>query len=364
MTNAPIFLKHYSAAGLLGIFLVAVATTTSAQSNGIKDRKLAPASKFDLSHWNLTLPTDRNKDGKVDSVSVKDLQKYSHPDFFYLDDKDLMVFVAPNKGAKTKNTSNTRSELRYMLRGTNTRIKTHGGGNNFAVKARKGSDKYGSIGGKMEATVKVDHVALRAGHPDKPPAYSAVIGQIHAVHYDNTKSGFGYGNEPIKIYYKKWPGHEKGSVFWNYERNLAKDDPNRTDIAYPVWGNTWKNPADPGEHGIALGEEFSYTINVHLNTMYLTFESPSKETIKYQISLIDNIDAYGKADPLDNKYSYGGDSLYFKAGVYNQCSTRDADGSWYAACPGTGDWEIDKANGDYAQVTFSRLIVGDSTAPE
>ena len=348
---------------LLVMSLAFGAQPVQAQSKGLKDKALAPASKFDLRYWNITLPVDQNGDGKVDSISVKDLRKYSHPDFFYLDENDHMVFVAPNKGAKTKNTSNTRSELRHMLRGKNTKHKTHSAANNFAVEARKDSDKFGRIGGKLEATLKVNHVALNAGNPNKKAAYSAVVGQIHATKYKSTKSGFGYGNEPLKIYYKKWPGHDMGSVFWTYERNLAKDDPNRTDIAYPVWGNTWENPGDPSAAGIALGEDFSYRVNVHKNTMYLTFESAGHPTVKYQINLANNIDANGKVDPLDNKYSYGGDSLYFKAGIYNQCSTKDAEGIWYAACAGTGDWEKDKANGDYAQATFSRLDAGESVAP-
>jgi len=348
---------------MIGLLALAFSNSVLAQSKGVKDKTLAPASKFDLSHWNITLPADLNKDGKVDSISVKDIQKYSHPDFFYLDEQGHMVFVAPNKGAKTKNTSNTRSELRYMLRGKNKKIKTHAAKNNFAVRARKDSDKFGSVGGKMEATLKVDHVALNAGNPDKKPAYSVVVGQIHAVKYKSTKSGFGYGNEPLKIYYKKWPGHKTGSVFWNYERNLAKDDPNRRDITYPVWGHVWDNPSDPDASGVALGEDFSYAVNVHKNTMFLTFKSAGRPTVKHQINLANNIDANGHVDALDNKYSYGGDSLYFKAGAYNQCSVKDDPGFWYANCGGTGDWPTDKANGDYAQVTFSKLTVGKSTAP-
>lgn len=368
--NTQSCLRFNTARAMFTLCLSAAITTTAlpitavAQGKSSKDPDLAPASKFDLSHWNITLPVDQNRDGKVDTVSVKKIQKYSHPDFFYLNEQDQMVFVAPNKGSQTKNTSNTRSELRYMLRGKKTRIKTHDARNNFAVEARKESDKFGSVGGRMDATLKVDHVALNAGNPDKKPAYSVVVGQIHAVKYDNTRSGFGYGNEPLKIYYKKWPGHNTGSVFWNYERNLAKDDPNRDDISYPVWGNTWENPTDPGEEGIALGDEFSYTVNVYKNTMYLTFTSATKETVKYQINLANNVDAYGQVDSLDNRYSYGGDSLYFKAGAYNQCSTKNAPGKWYVACDGTGDWAADKANGDYAQVTFLDLIVGESTLPE
>lgn len=328
------------------------------------DRPTVPADKFDLSQWNITLPIDKDRNKKPDIISVKQLQKYSHPDFFYLDDQERMVFASPNKAATTKNSSNTRSELRQMLRGMNTGIKTHSAGNNFAVRARKGSNKFASIGGRLDASLHVDHVAKRAGNPDTKAAYSAVVGQIHAVKYDNTRSGFGYGNEPIKIYYKKFPDHETGSVFWTYERNLAKKDPNRTDIAYPVWGHIWDNKNDPGADGIALGETFSYTINVHENTMYLTFTSPNHGTVKYKRSLVHNVDAYGKIDPLDNQYSYGGDSLYFKAGLYNQCSTKKGGGLWYAGCAGTGDWAEDKANGDYAQATFSKLTVGPSTQPE
>lgn len=327
------------------------------------DKAPVPADKFDLSHWNITVPLDKNKDKKADIVTVKKIQKFSHPDYFYLDENGGMVFASPNKAQTTKNSSNTRSELRYMLRGKNTGIKTHSAANNFAVQARKDSDKFGSVGGRMDATLHVDHVAKRAGNKSTKAAYSVVVGQIHATKYDSTKSGFGYGNEPIKIYYKKFPGHDKGSVFWNYERNLAKKDKNRKDIAYPVWGNTWENSADPGAAGVALGDEFSYTINVHENTMHLTFSSPGRKTVNYSINLANNVDAYGQVDELDNKYSYGGDSLYFKAGVYNQCSTKKGGGDWYAGCPGTGDWEVDKANGDYAQATFTKLVVGQSTPP-
>jgi len=347
----------------VSFILFLAASSANAQTAGLTDRALAPASQFDLSHWNITLPTDLNKDGKVDSISVKKIQTYSQSDFFYLDNEKNMVFVAPNKGMKTKNTSNTRSELRYMLRGKNTKIKTHDARNNFAVEARKDSDKFGSVGGKMEATLKVDHVALNTKNPNKKPAYSVVVGQIHATKYKSTKSGFGYGNEPLKIFYKKWPGHKTGSVFWTYERNLAKDNPNRTDIAYPVWGNLWDNSNDPDALGIALGEAFSYTVNVHKNTMYLTFEAAGKATVKHQINLANNIDANKNIDTLDNKYSYGGDSLYFKAGAYNQCSVKDDAGSWYTGCGGTGDWPTDKANGDYTQVSFSKLVVGNSVAP-
>lgn len=328
---------------------------------------MVPADKFDLSEWKITVPLDIDGNGKIDEISVKDIQTYSHPDFFYLDENGGMVFATPNKAITTGGSSNTRSELRHMLRGMDTKKKTSGPGNNFVIAKHTAKEAFARVGGKMEATLKVDHVAVRAGHPNKPPAYSVVVGQIHAGKdkklLSKTRDLFGWGNEPIKVYYKKWPNHDTGSVFWNYERNLAKKDPNRTDIAFPVWGNTWENPADPGAEGIKLGEEFSYVINVHENIMHLEFTAEGKPTVTYSVDLSNNVDPNGKPDPLDNKFGYTLDWNYFKAGAYNQCSTKDDPAFWYTACPGTGDWETDKANGDYTQVTFTKLKVGPSTPP-
>ena len=318
-----------------------------------------PADNFNLKHWKITLPMDADADGKIDEVGVRDIQTYSHPDYFYIDEQGFLVFTAPNKAITTANSSNTRSELRQMYRSFNKKIKTHDRKNNFAIKAHPRARKFADIGGQLEATLKVQHVALNAKHSDKNPAYSVVVGQIHALKdNDAIKKGkdYGSGNEPLKIYYKKWPHHKTGSIFWTYERNLAKDNPDRTDIAYPVWGNTWENPEDPGVNGIALSELFNYNVNVHGNIMQLTFRTTdASQTVKYEIDLSNNVDANGNLDEKDNPKGYTGDAMYFKAGAYNQCSTKDSAGSWYAACAGTGDWETDKANGDYTSVAFKKI---------
>ena len=326
----------------------------------------APSERIDFKHWKLTLPLDENNDGKVDEVSVSGLAGYSHADYFFVDDNGWVVFAAPNKAATSANSTNTRSELRQMYRGTNTKIQTHAEKNNFALKSHKFARKHGDKGGQLEATLRVLKVADSAKYPDKAPAFSVVVGQIHALKNKRlTKSGFGYGNEPLKIFYKKWPGHKTGSVFWAYERNLATDDPNRTDITYPVWGKNWDDPSDPGEDGIALGQVFNYNVNVHGNIMYLTFRTAdASRTIKHQINLADNVDANGNVDDKDNPRGYAGDSLYFKAGAYNQCSVKDDPSFRYPACDGTGDWETDKANGDYVSVAFRRITLARSVKPK
>ena len=322
-----------------------------------------PADNFDLGYWKVTLPIDVDNNGKVDEVDVMGLQTFSHPDFFYVDSNGGMVFTAPNKGATTSRLASTRSELRQMNRGINTQIDTHAPGNNVVIAANDNANNFSSIGAKLNATLKVNAVSLNAGHPDKPPAYSVVVAQVHSGKIKKHPSGSGWANQPIKIYYKKFPQHKKGSVFWNYERNLPRNDVNRIDISYPVWGNTWQNHEDPGGEGIALGEDFSYEINIHKNTMYLTFQSEGHPDVKYSIDLSNNVDPYGKVDELDNPKGYTGDWFYFKAGAYNECNTKDGDHFVYTACPGTGDWATDKANGNFASVTFKKLALSKSISP-
>lgn len=319
-----------------------------------------PSSKFDLSHWSLTLPVDDNDDGRADVIDVVELQTYSHSDYFYLNPNGNLVFTSPNKAATEITSTNTRSELRYESRGFSNSINDASPKNNWALAANKAAHEFDAIGGKMEATLHVDHVSINAGYPNKEPAYSVVIGQIHAYQFPSQEQGYGWGNEPLKISYKKWPNHKTGSVYWTYERNLDFDDPNRIDIEYPVWGSSWTDSSDPGEGGISLGEEFSYTVNVHENTMYLTFENERLGVVEHSINLSNNVNASGVIDPLDNIEGYAKDSLYFKLGNYNQCSTKDAPTFRYPACPGTGNLKQDLADGNYSEVTFSRILVSNS----
>ncbi|WP_017446151.1 polysaccharide lyase family 7 protein [Gayadomonas joobiniege] len=336
----------------------------SPQVNNEPDSVLTPGQVFDLSKWNLTIPLDLDNSGNADTISSADLANYQIADFFYLDKNQHMVFAAPNKAITTPNSTNTRSELRQVFdEDTDDKVGTRNPKSYFALASNPEAEKFASIGARMQATLKVNHVSVNAKYGDKPPAYSVVVGQIHAGKLDELRdleSGFGWGNEPLKIYYKKYPHHATGSVFWNYERNLTKDDPNRIDIAYPVWGDGWNSDADPGKTGIALGETFSYTVNVSGDIMYLEFSSANHATVKHQINLANNLDANGQIDEYDQKDGYRKDWLFFKAGAYNQCSSKDAPSFRYPACPGTGDWQTDKADGNYTSVTFSRLEL---TAP-
>ena len=318
-----------------------------------------PADYFDLKQWKITLPIDENKNGRADEISVKKIRKYSHPDFFYLDKNKHMVFTTPNKATTTSGSKNTRSELRQMIKGKDAKSPR----NNFALKAHNQSAKFGSIGGKLQATLKVNHVAEKAYRPNSGSAFSVVVGQIHAGKDPKMiakKEGFGWGNEPLKIVYKKWPKHNTGSVFWSYELNLSKHNKLRRDISYPVWGNVRGNSDDPGSEGIALNQEFTYVVNVYENIVYLTFKAKDRPTINYSIDLTNNIDAYGRVDTRDHPQGYAQEWFYFKAGAYNQCNGGMINPFWGTGCAGTGDWQTDVKNGDYVQVTFSKLLLSDA----
>ncbi|MDW1601639.1 polysaccharide lyase family 7 protein [Vibrio sp. Vb2960] len=311
-----------------------------------------PADKFDMRNWKITIPSDINEDGKVDEIEGVAMLSYSHKDFFFLNEEGNLVFEVQNKAVTTKNSKNARSELREMPRGADFSIQTDDLANHWALSSHPQAAKHSRVGGTLEATLKVNHVSEHAKFPEKGPAHSVVVGQIHAKKIDariKEGKGYGHGNEPIKIFYKKFPEHKMGSVFWNYERNLAKEDPNRIDIAYPVWGNTWDNLEEPGQAGIALGEEFSYKIEVQGTMMNLRFETDRHETVTYSIDLSKGIDS------KDFEHGYAEDMFYFKAGAYGQCSVSESHPVWGTGCAGTGDFSVDKKNGDYNSVTFSKL---------
>ncbi len=331
-----------------------------------KDQQVIfPAEKFDLTQWQINTPTDVDNNGIVDEIGVAEIQTYQHSDYFYVDTEGNMVFAAPNKAITSIYSTNTRSELHHMLAGGKAEIKSFA--NNFALQSNRRADAFAQIGGNLQATLKVNYVSKRAKYDEKPTAFSVVVGQVHAVQDKARRDegeGYGWGNEPLKIYYKKLPNHDYGSVFWNYERNLEKDNPDRIDISYPVWGKPWLDFSDPKEQGIALNEAFSYEVNIYENIMYLTFTNARHGTVTYELDLSNNIDAYGNVDELDFPKGYTGEGHHFKAGAYNQCSTKDDPSFRYPACSGIGDWSTDKANGDYTQVTFSRLVTGLGRKPE
>ncbi len=294
-----------------------------------------------------------------DGTNIENLVGYSQEDFFYTknDGKtDWVVYKTPNSGTTSKNSSNTRTELHQK------------------------EEWVPETGGKLTATLKVQHVST-SGDARVAASYSVVVGQIH--------SGEGHENEPLKIFYKKFPGQDKGSVFWNYEINTAGDDnAGRWDFSEAVWGYDMAGigtspdefPAAP-TNGIALGEEFSYEVNVYKGIMYLTFMSEGHKTKTFTKNLIAS-DYTSRADipeqtknlfvPIgqdgtENPDAYKGELNYFKQGAYNQTNGKDPSTNmvWCAGAETYGgDIAKQYENGSYTEVWFKEATVGAGTAPK
>ena len=292
-----------------------------------------------------------------DGKSVEDLTKYENKDFFYTaidGTRRWVVYKTPNSGVTSKNSSNTRTELHEKREWTPEQ------------------------GGKLTGTCRAMHVST-SGDARVAASYSTVIGQIH--------SGAGHENEPCKIFYKKFPGHKKGSVFWNYEINTAgEDNSGRWDYSYPVWGYDMSvigsNPTDfPPEpkDGIELGEAFSYEINVHKGIMTVTFTSKGHETKTFTKNLIKseyatkaNMPEQTKKlfvpigqDGVERPEAYAGELMYFKQGAYNQTNGKNPSKNmvWCAGAETHGgDIAKQYATGNYTEIWFLEATVGEGTA--
>jgi hypothetical protein len=323
----------------------------------------APKKSADKEQKSITYPSDviPFMDEWIilcgDGTSTNNLANFEQENFFYVAKEaqtDWVVYKTPNAGITSRTSSNTRTEL--------------------------GQKKHWipEEGGKLAGTLKVQHVST-SGDARVAASYSVVVGQIH--------SDEGHENEPIKIFYKKFPGHKKGSVFWNYEINTAGDNSGRWDYSTAVWGydmsvvgsDSTTPPIEP-ENGIELGEEFSYEINVYKGMMYLTFTSKNHETIKFTKNLLKSefskkadipeqiltLYAAINRDGVERENAYAGEIQYFKQGAYNQTNGKNPEDNivWSTGSETyNGDIEKQYVNGCYTEVWFKNATVGAGTKP-
>ena len=335
--------SKYSAICILLIFISckdsSKDSTTSTETSAAKtEMKTYPSDVIPFfDNFNLILG-----DGSNSGIA----NKVEHEDFFYTKNdgtRDWVIYKTPNSGDTHGTSNNTRTEL---------------------AQTKKWSPMTPA---KLTSTMKVMNVSA-TGDARVAASYSVVIGQIH--------SADGHENEPLKIFYKKFPGHKKGSIFWNYEINTAGDDDNsgRWDFSTAVWGYNFSvigtdettYPAEPAD-GIALGEELTYTIEVKDGSMMLTFSSQGHETKTFTKNLIVS-DYPTKADipdqtknlfipigqdGVERTNAYADEFLFFKHGCYNQTNGKSPDVNkvW---CSGAeihgGDVPKQYADGNYAEI--------------
>ncbi|TXG38596.1 polysaccharide lyase family 7 protein [Seonamhaeicola maritimus] len=317
------------------------AKTTSETTIQIEAVKKVPSDVIPfMDKWQILLG---------DGTRSKDLIGFEKNDFFYVENDsngDWVVYKTPNSGITSPNSSNTRTELGEKKRW------------------------IPEEGGKLTGTLKVKHVST-TGDATARSSYSVVVGQIH--------SDEGHENEPLKIYYKKFPGHEKGSVFWNYEINTEGENDGRWDFSTVVWGHDFSvlgpasdiYPEEPLD-GISIGEVFSYKVNVYKGIMYLTFASEGHETKTFTKNLLKSdfhkeseipqqvLDWYSskRRVGVERDTAYAGEKQFFKQGAYNQANGKATKSETY-----NGDIAKQYENGSYAEVWFKEGALGPGTLP-
>lgn len=346
----PLFKRLSFTVIMISIFLLFGACTSGVKNQKSGASKVLPSDVLPfMNEWKILLGDGTHSDSLVG---------FENKDFFYVehvDDTDWVVYKTPNSGITSKNSNNTRTELGQIKEWTP------------------------ETGGKLTGTLKVQHVSV-SGDARVAASYSAVVGQIH--------SHQGHENEPLKIFYKKFPGHKKGSVFWNYEINTAGSNSGRWDYSTAVWGYDMSVvgttpitfPAEPQE-GIELGEEFSYEVNVFEGVMYLTFSSPGHQTKTFTKDLLNSefkndsqipqqirtlYAAIGR-DGVERENAYAGEMQFFKQGVYNQTNGKNPENNivWSTGSETFGgDIAKQYANGCYAEVWFKEGSLGPGTKPE
>lgn len=331
---------------LLGVFLIlSSCSSTTKKPNKKEAQKTVFANEVIpfFNHWNLILGDGSNAGQAI---------HFEHKDFFYTaNDEEInwVVYKAPNAGHTHGSSNNTRTELAQIKKWTP------------------------ATDAKLTATLKVMNVSA-TGDARVAASYAVVIGQIH--------SADGHENEPLKIFYKKFPGHTKGSVFWDYEINTAGDDNSgRWDYSTAVWGydlsvvgsaeNTY--PEEP-EDGIALGEELTYEIEVKNGIMSLKFTSKGHETKSFTKNLIASEYTTKAAIPeqtqklfvtigqdgVERENAYAGEGCFFKLGCYNQTNGKspEINKNW---CSGAethgGDIQKQYKDGNYAEVWFKTASI-------
>lgn len=281
------------------------------------DVNLPPSGNFDLLIWGLDNPEDNDNNGRSDRIQERELAAGFTNEFFYTGSDGGMVFKAPIYAPKTStNTSYARTELREMLRRGNTSISTQGPNlNNWVLGYQpEPTNPVGGVGGHLSATLAVNQV-VEAG--DNYQIGRVIIGQIHAG-----------DDEPIRLYYRKRPGHDLGYIYFAHEIN-GGDDTIRM-VYGPEYSNQNNQPnfSSAPNIGIGLDEVFSYEIiqrDARIDVLI------RKGGLSAPIVGHQSIDM----DALNSGYDVQGEWMYFKAGAYTGNNTG--------------------AQGDFFQVTFYAL---------
>ena len=266
---------------------------------------VAPGQNFDLLDWALDTPAVDPGDGFAQRTQDVDLANFTD-EFFFTAPDGGMTFRSTLAGATTSaNSRFTRSELREMLRRGNRSISTQGVNlNNWVLGYQPDPGvPVGGRGGVLKGTLAINQVSSTGSDFQ---IGRMVFGQIHAS-----------SDEPIRLYYRKFPNNDRGYVYFAHE---IRD---RDDIYFVVVGpenndrdSQPDNQADP-LNGIALNEVFSYEITnagARIDVIIRRGDRDGEIIGHNFVDMVAENSGYDRADEWN----------YFKAGVYTQNNTGTA----------------------------------------
>ena len=261
---------------------------------------MPPGSNFELLSWKLNTPGDEDGNGLSDTASETDLDTGFTDQYFYTGPNGGMVFKSTIAGATTSvNSTYTRSELREMLRRGNTGISTRGvNQNNWILDYQPDpAVPVGGRGGTLRGTLAVNQVTTTG---DRGQVGRVIVGQIHAE-----------SDEPIRLYYRKFPENELGFVYFAHEIR------NSNDMYFPMLDHTRSDESNP-VIGIALDEIFSYEIKQKGSRIDVILRRGDQSGPIIGHNYVDMRER-------NSGYDVPEEWMYFKAGAYSQNRTGDGD---------------------------------------
>ena len=266
---------------------------------------VTPGGNFELIDWALDTPAVDPSDGFAQRTQEGALANFTD-EFFFTAADGGMVFRSTIAGATTSaNSTFTRSELREMLRRGNTSISTQGvNQNNWLLGYQPDPGvPVGGRGGVLKGTLAINQVSTTGSdfHIGR-----MVFGQIHAS-----------SDEPIRLYYRKFPNNNRGYVYFAHE--IRGGDDIYFVVVGPEDADRNSQPDDQADpfNGIALDEIFSYEIinaGSRIDVIIRRGDQDGEIIGHNFVDMATENSGYDRADEWN----------YFKAGVYTQNRTGDA----------------------------------------
>ncbi|MEP1421930.1 MAG: polysaccharide lyase family 7 protein [Erythrobacter sp.] len=266
------------------------------------DPAVTPGRNFQLLDWALDTPATDPSDGFAQRTQDRDLEDFSD-EFFFTSADGGMTFRSTIEGATTSaNSRFTRSELREMLRNGDRSISTQGVNRNNWVLGYQPDPgvPVGGRGGVLKGTLAINNVSSSGSDSH---IGRMIFGQIHAS-----------SDEPIRLYYRKYPENDRGYVYFAHE--IRGGDDIYFMVVGPEFDDRDSQPEDRNNpfNGIALNEVFSYEITNAGSRIDVIIRRGDQDGEIIGHNFVDMVVENSGYDTIE-------EWNYFKAGVYTQNNT-------------------------------------------